>query len=478
LDATSSGNAEPEGWARDLAAAAGRPRDAGAHALHIASRDPVLPTRFRVGEAAAAAIGAQALAAADLWRLRGGAPQSIEVDVRAAAASLLSFLLLRLPGVSLLRGAPATVALYRARDGGWIHLHGGFPQLHAGTLSLLGCGEDAASIARAVAQWDAPALEDALALRGLCGARLRSAEEWLAHPQGAALSRAPLVEMVRIGDADPGPLPGPRAGAPGARPLSCVRVLDLTRVLAGPTCARTLAEHGAEVLHVRSPHLPSIEPFVIDTNPGKRSCHLDLERREDADRLRALVRGADVFSQGYRAGALARRGFGPEELAALRPGLVAVSIDCYGHEGPWAPRPGWEQLAQTASGMAQEHAGSDAPAVVPAAVTDYTTGHLAALGAMAALARRAAEGGSWHVRVSLARTAMWIQSLPRTPGDASPSGVDPAALAPWWIEMDTAWGRLGRLGPIACMSATPPRWDLPPVPLGSHPASWLEASPA
>jgi len=417
-------------------------------------------------------LAAHATAAADLWCLRGGRAQRIEVDVGAAAASLLSFLFLRLPGAVLPRQAPATVALYRARDEQWVHLHGGFPHLHDGTLALLGCADDADAIARAASRWGARELEDALAARGLCGARLRSAAEWDVHPQGQALASAPLVELQRIGTAPPEPLPGPLAGEPGARPLAGVRVLDLTRVLAGPTCACTLAEHGAEVLHVRSPRLPSLEPFVIDTNPGKRSCHLDLDRVGDAERLRALARGAHVFSQGYRGGALARRGFGPEALAELRPGIIVVSINCYGHDGPWAARPGWEQLAQTATGMVWEHSGGGAPAVVPAAVTDYTTGHLAAMGVLRARARRVSEGGSWHVRVSLARTAMWIRSLPRTPADASPSGIDPAALAPWWIEMDSAWGSLGRLGPIARMSETPPSWNLAPAPLGTHAPQW------
>ncbi len=230
--------------------------------------------------------------------------------------------------------------------------------------------------------------------------------------------------MLRIGDAAREPLPGPRAVERGARPLSGVRVLDLTRVLAGPTCARTLAEHGAEVLHVRSPKLPSIEPFVIDTNPGKRSCYLELDRREEVAQLRALVRDAHVFSQGYRPGALARRGFAPEALTQLRPGIIVVSIDCYGHDGPFAGRPGWEQLAQTVTGMAHEHAGDKHPALVPAAINDYTTGYLGALGVMCALARRASEGGSWHVRVSLARTAMWIMSLPRTAPAGMASGLD------------------------------------------------------
>ncbi len=452
-----------------LGAAAGPPL---ATRVDVTGADPVLPTRFRVGEAAAAVVVAVGAASDRLWSLRGGPPQRLAIDVRAAAASLLSFLLQRAPGVKLERGAPATVALYPTRDAGWVHLHGGFPHLHEGTLAVLGCGDDAAAIARAVAAWDAEPLEHALADRGLCGAKLRSAAEWRSHPQGAALARVPVVEVIRLGDANATPLPGPRARTRGARPASGVRVLDLTRVLAGPTCARTLAEHGADVLHVRSPKLPFIEPFVIDTNPGKRSCLLDLDRAPDVAALRELVREADVFSQGYRAGALAGRGFAPEELAMLRPGIVAVSIDCYGHDGPWASRPGWEQLAQTVSGMAYEHGGTKTAAIVPAAVTDYTTGHLAALGVLSALARRAREGGSWHVRVSLARTAMWIQSLPRAPEGASPVGLDPAVLRAHEIVQETAWGTLTRLGPVLRMSDTPPRWELPPVPLGHDPARW------
>ncbi len=456
---------------RDLLASLGRADISNQHELHIAGRDPVIATPFRAGEAAATVLAANATAAADLWCARGGRPQRIEVDVRAAAASLVSFAFLRYQGASFERRGQATTALYRARDGRWVHLHGGFSS-RQGTLALLRCDDDAGAIANAVASWDAQTLEDTLAERGVCGAKLRSAGEWRAHPQGIALARVPVVEMLRLGDAAPEPLPGPRAGKRSARPLSGVRVLDLTRVLAGPTCARTLAEHGAEVLHVRSPKLPSIEPFVIDTNPGKRSCYLDLDRQEDMGRLRALVRDSHVFSQGYRPGSFARRGFAPEALAQMRPGIIVVSIDCYGYEGPFAGRPGWEQLAQTVTGMAHEHAGDEHPALVPAAINDYTTGYLGALGVMCALARRTTEGGSWHVRVSLARTAMWIMSLPRAAPDANPGGIDAASIAPWIIEMNGAWGSLTRLGPIARMSETPPEWNLPPAPLGSDPPAW------
>ena len=458
-------------WMDGLLGAAGRDARAPQHEVSFAGHDPVYPTCFRAGEAAAAALGAAASAAADLWCVRGGAPQQIGIDVRAAAASLRSFGYQNVGGAAFGRGSLATTALYRGRDGRWIHLHGGF-RSREGTLALLGCADDPDAIAGTVATWDAQTLEDALAERGCCGVRLRSADEWRQHPQGIALSQVPPIEILKIGDALPEPLRGARASKSGTRPLSGVRVLDLTRVLAGPTCARTMAEHGADVLHVRGPRLPFVEPFVIDTNPGKRSCYLDLDRTEDAERLRALAREADVFSQGYRLGAFARRGFSPETLAQMRPGIVVVSINCYGHEDPWAGRPGWEQLAQTTSGMALEHSGSEHPTLVGAALNDYTTGYLGAAGAMLALARRATEGGSWHVRVSLTRTAMWIMSLPRVAADGVLHPVDAAEIAPWMIEMQTAWGALKRLGPIARMSATPPRWDLPPAKLGSHPAAW------
>src|SRR5919197_6209684 len=180
----------------------------------------------------------------------------------------------------------------------------------------------------------------------MCGAMARTTEEWAAHPQGQALAGLPRVEIIKLGDSEPEPLPA------GDRPLSGLRVLDLTRILAGPTHARTLALYGADVLHIASPNLPSADIFVMDTNQGKLSAFLDLEAPADVEHLRKLVTRADVFAQGYRAGSLDRRGFGPEELVALRPGLIYVSINCYGHVGPWVERPGWEQLAQTVTGIA------------------------------------------------------------------------------------------------------------------------------
>jgi crotonobetainyl-CoA:carnitine CoA-transferase CaiB-like acyl-CoA transferase len=251
-------------------------------------------------------------------------------------------------------------------------------------------------------------------------------------------------------------------------------VLDLTRVLAGPTCARTLASYGAQVLRVGAPQLPSVPLFVADTGFGKRSTHLDLTRPDDAQKLLRLIRDSDVFSQGYRTGAMDRLGFGVTEVAQLRPGIIYVSINCYGHEGPWRSRPGWEQLAQTVTGMAHQHGAdtaAESPALLPAAVTDYTTGYLAAFGVLVALARRARVGGSYWVRVSLARTGMWIRGLGlRRNLSANPLTGD--EIAAMQDEKDTPWGPVRYLRPAVTLSASRVGWDLPPVPLGTHPPSF------
>ena len=435
--------------------------------------DPVLATRLRLGAAAAAAIGGCATAAARIWQSRGGAPQTVSVDRRRAAASLAGFRHLRLDGrpFPAAQGDVPTMAIYRCADGRWIHLHGALPHLRDGTLALLECADERAAIAAAVAQWPSFELEDALAEARQCGAVLRTAAEWGAHPQGLATAAAPLVEVIRIGDAPP------RPWTQAARPLDGVRVLDLTRILAGPTCARTLAEHGAQVLHVSSPELPNIPIFIPDTGHGKRTAFLNLTDSAARDSLAGLLDEADVFSQGYRTGALDRIGFGHEDTARRRPGIIYVSINCYGHSGPWVHRPGWEQLAQSCTGIALMHSNRSmhadtAPEVIPAAPADYCTGYLAAQGVMAALSRRALVGGSWHVRASLARTAMWIRELGMTTSDEIRHPPTRSEIESWSMTRDTDWGRLSALSPIAEMSATPPHWDLPAAPLGSHVPRW------
>jgi len=445
--------------------------------------DPIVPTPFRVGEAAAASAGLAASAAHEIWRLRGGSRQDIGVDLRAAAASLVSFALLRRDGSPVPRPADTnpTIALYPTADGRWIHLHGGFPQLARRTLDLLNADNNADAIASSVSKWNALALEDALAFMKLCGAVVRTDEEWRTTGQGTVLAKAPPIVLRKIADA-----PVLRLGE-AREPLADVRVLDLTRVLAGPTVGRTLASHGAEVLGVRTEKLPTIDLYDLDTGQGKRSTWLDLTKPGDAEQLRTLARAAHVFVDSYRPGALADLGVTPAALAHSSPGIIYCAVSCYGHHGPWAGRRGWEQLAQSATGIAVEQgsfvaarAGSrreTVPALIPAAACDYITGYLGAAGVAAALLRRFREGGSWLVEVSLCATAMWLQSLGKIPAAQVPAGWNPAeGLDAYRQSCQTEHGRLDFLGPVVRMSATPPRWACPPPEQGADKPAWNAAN--
>jgi hypothetical protein len=297
---------------------------------------------------------------------------------------------------------------------------------------------------------------------------VRSRAEWLSHPHARAVAELPLLEIVPIGDSRPEPF------GHAARPLDGVRVLDLTRVIAGPEGGRMLASHGADVLLVTSPHLPNLPSHVIDFGLGKLSASLDLRRSGDGDRLRRLVARADVFSQSYRPGALAKLGFAPEDVARLRPGIVYVTLSAYGHAGPWRERRGFETLIQSVTGLAHEQgfgSGRDRPQHLPAQVVDHATGYLAAFGALVALARRAQEGGSYLVRVSLVQTARWVDSLGRVPGrsvaDQTAADVDDLKG-----ECDSPFGWLTHVLPAARLSETPASWGRPPVPLGTHEPAW------
>ena len=259
--------------------------------------------------------------------------------------------------------------------------------------------------------------------------------------------------------------------------MSGIRALDLTRILAGPMAARTLAEHGADVLMVTAERLPQIPEHVLDTSHGKRSCFLDLARREDADRLKGLIRGADVFSQGYRPGMIAKLGFGPEEVAALRPGIVYASINCYGTDGPFSHRGGWEQVAQTMTGLCHEGRTAerpDGPALLPAAACDYVTGYLAAYGILLALAKRARDGGSYHVRVSLCQSGMFIYRQGKVAFPGLGLDLTAAELDAIRIESRPSSGPLRHLGPILKLSEAQSHWNRPTPQLGGDAPEWLE----
>lgn len=445
--------------------------------VRIVTEAPALKTRFYADEVAAAAIAAGATVAADIWALRSGERQTVTVHTREAGARLVGFLHQKFSDGSkapplfgqLAAARTAANGFHRTRDGRHIFLHPSFPESTRRLLGVLDCPDTDDAVKASVAKWDGIDLENAIATAGACAGLARTPEEWEVSEQGRLLAARPVVEVIKFADSKPEPF-----CEGGDAPLSGVRVLDLTRVLAGPTCARTLAQFGADAIVISSPKLPSVPYFVTDTGHGKLAAFVDLATDDGRQTLRDLVREGDVFSQGYRQGALERLGFGPIELAQLRPGIICTAINCYGHEGPWRARPGWEQLGQTVTGMAVVHGGFDSPKLQPGAVTDYTTGFLAAFGSMVALHRRALYGGSYLVRVSLAQTAMWLRALGIGGEDrlASLKALDDDEIQSLSIHSETGFGGVTHLRPPVQMSETPARWRRGVVPLGTDPPVW------
>lgn len=435
----------------------------------IEGQDPVLPTNFLLGTAAGASLAAAGLAAADIWTLRGGSQQQVAVDTRLASIALRSERYLRVGDDPPPDLWSAISGVYKTKDNRWVQLHCNFPHHRDGVLAVLQCADDPEDVKLAVATWNGEELENALAEAGMCASMLRNADEWAAHPQGKAVADLPLFEIIKIADSDPEPLPA------GERPLSGVRALDLTRVLAGPVCGRMLAGLGADVMRIAGPHLPFIAPLIVDTGLGKLSAHVDLREESGRATLMELVRDADIFTQGYRPGAIAGHGFSPEALAEARPGIVCVSLCAYSHAGPWQNRRGFDSLVQTASGISHEGGENHAPGPLPAQALDHVTGYLAAYGAMTALARRAREGGSWLVRLSLAQTGHWLKGLGRLNGNVDgrtlpDPGIDD--VRDLLMQSDSPFGRLTHVKPPIALSDTPMEWDRPAVPLGTHPPQW------
>ncbi|MDP6390462.1 MAG: CoA transferase [Alphaproteobacteria bacterium] len=453
--------------------------------VEITGADPVLSTRFKIGEACASVLAGIGVAVSDIWALKAGRRQNAAIDVRCAAATLRSTRYMQRPGADgafelvVNKNHEAMIKItqpWPTKDGRWFLPHFGLPNLQKRVLGVLGCEANPESVGKAVAGWDALDLEAAIDEARGCGAMVRSNREWLDHPHGKVLEAKPIVEIIKIADSDPEPFP-PELSPGGDRPLSGIRALDLTRILAGPIAARTLAENGADVLMVAAEHLPQIKEHVMDTSHGKRSCYLNLKTAEEAARLKELVRGADVFSQGYRPGMLSDLGFGPEDLAEIRPGIVYLSISCFGADGPFSHRAGWEQVAQTVTGICQD-GGPDRPGLLPGAACDYITGYLGAYGVLLALARRAREGGSYHVRVSLCQSGMFIYRQGKTEFVEPDMDLSEAELDALRIDSEPADGPLRHLGPVLHLSETQPHWSRPTPILGGDAPEWLGAAPA
>lgn len=443
--------------------------------IYLEGDDPCLPSQYRVGTLASATIGAAALAAACCHAQRTGRDKRVSVSMRRALVAFRSERYLRIDDGPAPELRDPLTGFYETRDGRWIQLHANFVHHRQGIVEILGCANEPRAVADAIRGWDGVALDDALAEAGLCAALIRPPHEWAEHPQAAAIARLPLFEIERIGDAAPQPIGRALAGDAPARPLAGTRVLELARIIAGPVAGRTLAQHGADVMLVNGPHLPNIAPLVIDNGRGKRSAVLDLRDERGRAALQALAAEADVFLQAYRPGALAARGFGPEDLARTVPGIVYVTVCAYGHDGPWHGRRGFDSLVQSASGIAwteMQAAGSACPKHLPCQALDHATGYLAAFGAMVALMRRAREGGSWHVRVSLAQTGRWLQSLGMVGEGARVPDVTLDEVRDAMQTIDSPFGRILAAAPAEVMSETPPHFARAPVPIGHDAPRW------
>ncbi len=362
-------------------------------------------------------------------------------------------------------------AAFATRDGSWIRTHANAPRHRRALLEVLGGDAEPDAVARAVRGWDAVELETAIIERGGAAAALRSAAEWAASPPGAAVAAEPLVAHE-----DGGPWDGATGWAPTPeRPLAGIRVLDLTRVIAGPACTQVLAGLGADVLRIDPPDWdePAVLPYVMW---NKRSARLDARSPEGAERLRELLRGADVLVHGYRAGALDRLGLPEAECRHLRPGLVVVSERAYGWSGPWAEHRGFDSLVQFATGIAHTGmvaGGGAQPVSLPVQALDWATGYLAAASALAGLARRSEQrvGSSW--RLSLARTAQTLLRLP-VPGAApDAAGRGPADL-PAGVHA-TASGDMALTSSPIAVGTTSLAYDRLTTRLGGDEPAWADA---
>lgn len=435
----------------------------------ITGTDPVYPIVPRAVTAGAAALAAVGLAAADLWELKTGRGQEVRISTRAVAPALRSVRLLTVDGVSAREEyGHSTRGYYRTRDNRWIYLHCNFFNIRERNLRPLGGVTERVDAEREALKWNGLDLEEAIFEEGGACSLVRSRAEWQATEQAKIVSRLPLLEIIKIGDSAPEPLPQ------GEMPLSGLRALDLTRVLAGPTCAKMLAEFGADVMKISCPGLAHGGLPDFDAELGKLSAYIDMRNANEMEALKRLITQADLFIQAYRPGTLASRGLSPEALAALRPGIIYVTLNAWGHEGAWKDRRGFDTVVQSANGTAFTEDNSR-PQVLPVAQMDYIGGYLMALGAMIAFKRRAQEGGSWFVRTSLAGVGHWIDSHGKNQPDVIrglPLELPEEELAPLMMESPSSIGRLRHLRPVIGMSETPGRLVRDGVPLGFHKPVW------
>ena len=419
-----------------------------------------------VARAASVVVAAASAAAASVGALRRRErPPDVDVDPGHAFYSFLSERLLRVNGTVLNAGDHLT-GNYPTADRRWIRLHCNFAHHRRAVADVLDVAPDAGRdlVAARIAECESTALEDRVIGRGGCAAVLRTREQWACHPHGRAVNTLPPFELARVGESPPRTLP------PAAAALSEIRVLDLSRVIAGPVAARVLAAHGASVIRVGSQSLEQIPQLWVDTGFGKRSVQLDINSADDRATLRHLASDADVIIQAYRPGSMAARGFGWRQLTQANPKLICADLSAWGRRGPWASRRGFDSLVQMATGLADsDGTAMSAPTPLPAQALDHATGWLTAFAVIAAIRRRSDEGGSWHVATSLAQTAHWLAGLsPASAGTVTEMPPPDAYLS----ECPSQFGSLHYVRPPGHIDGMRVEWLTPPRPQGADSPQW------
>ncbi|QRV83164.1 CaiB/baiF CoA-transferase family protein [Ceratobasidium sp. AG-Ba] len=476
------------------------PRNATERLILTGPPEPVVPSSFRIGAVAQAAIGCSALSSAYVHQLRHGIdqPQEVSVDARHAVLDCKSEAWATLDGKSPGGTWDVLAGAYKTKDG-YVRIHTNFPHHRDIILNTLGLPRTPTptreTLESSLQQWESQSFEDAVIQAGGCAFKVRSFDEWSNHPHGIHTANLEPLSLRKIGEAPARVLPKAKIDD---LPLKGLRVLDLTRVLAGPVCGRTLAAHGADVLWITSPSLPDLPALDVDTSRGKRTTQLDLNNEADITTFRRLLKDADILLQSYRPGSFSRRGFGPDELATQYPNLITASLSGFGLDGPWGGRRAFDSLVQAATGFniaeaeayqsarPSEQASPLRP--LPCQALDHAAGYLLVLGINAALGRRIKEGGNWHVDVSLLGTANWVRSLGRIdPNDAFnheamsydiPKTSSSSELAPLLVEVPSAKNNTPRLRALrhsAALSLTPVRVGQAPGGLSSHAPEWLPA---
>ncbi len=458
----------------DLLSDVGLSRDEARAVVSFTGQDPILPAAHRLGACIAVPIMAGAVAAVAFHRQRRGPAQHLELDMRQAVHAINpgAFWHPTLNGEMaphpLVLDNPFLITPYRTADGRWVMASGVYPHMVAQWCRFLDVPPDPAKVAEAIAGWGAFELEETATADGLPVCVVRSPAEWFAHEQGALLANQPVIGLDRIGEAPA------RDFGPSDRPFDGIHVLSFSHAVAGPTVGRTLAEHGADVLCATRPNDYEHEFIYVEANVGSRSTYIDLDSPIGQGRAAALLADADIVVNNHRSGSLERRGLDPRQLAEQHPGLVYVSVTCYGSAGPWARRGGFDMNGSAASGLMTTEGSETEPKLpVTGLINDYITGYMGAIGATAALVKRATEGGSWHVTVNLTRTAMWCGSLGLVDPDDAGCDDEHSLGEPLPYDAPSPLGDVHMLAPPVHFSRTGPKWPDPIlVPRGSSHAEW------